>query len=1036
MNNQTQSPEVIVFEASAGSGKTYALAKRYLTLLINPNLRVDQIPLHNILAITFTNKATVEMKERILEFLKRIALDIFESKEQQEELLGILGVSKNEASVKAKSIMNELISNYTFFQVQTIDSFINAILMGCACHIDRSSQFKIKHDYTRYLSYCLDDVIDMAAGDKNTLALLEDFLEHYLFVENKNSWFPKKDILGSIQSLFKLSNQRATPFYIYKGSSQDVIKKKISIFKAIEEILQELPQDLDTRVKKSIQRFISQEPVFELKNLPERFRYLQVPMNKGKVPSASLVKKWQAVHNKICDLADLDANVAYSPYLELFEKISQCFNKICKHDDILFLGELNSKARLLFSEEGITLAELYYRLATRFTHYLIDEFQDTSKLQWQNLEEMVREAISCGGSLFYVGDKKQAIYRFRGGAPELFDEVKEQFRDYVKPQILTKNWRSQKEIVEFNNEIFSKENLSRAILAMDNGEDIDDKNELLRQVLNVFSDSRQQYVASNNQGYVYVERIEENKKEAHNEAVKEKIISLVEGLRCRFLSYKGIAILCRDNDEVELVTSWLIEKGITVESEKTLSIEENNLVQELVSFLKFLHSPIDELSFASFILGEIFTKASGIGRDEITSFIFELRKEQNKNDSSLYRQFRQAYPEVWQDYLEQFFKGVGFISPYELVVSIYERFSLLKNFSDNQAFFMKFLELIKQQEDEYSSLTEFLTYLDSAPKEELYIKVDETESVHVLTIHKAKGLEFNVVIMPFLRIDINAQTAEMAGSYLTEEGGLVRITKEHRKYSSRLKEIYKKAYIQAAINEFNNLYVGLTRPKFELYLFIPKKSRSSANKANYLIPQELKERGRISHYPLKPVSSRPILNLKPSGYKDWVSFMKDEFGEETALKNREKILEGNAIHFALSYIDNLYRNEQAALVDKAIENTKIQYPLIADFNSLRTKILKIINDKEIIKFFYVTAGQIYREKEIVNIFGESKRIDRLIVKEKEVWVIDYKSSPGCKQEYQKQVRQYLEAIGRIYRQKSAKGFIVYLNEASIEEVGL
>ncbi|MFA5272156.1 MAG: UvrD-helicase domain-containing protein, partial [Candidatus Omnitrophota bacterium] len=188
MNNETQFPEVIVVEASAGSGKTFALAKRYLDLVINPRLKTTSFPLRNILAITFTNKATIEMKERILEFLKRIALDEFENKEQEKEILSSLGVDKKSAQGLAAKTMEGLIDNYTYFQVKTIDSFINAILMGSALNIDRSAHFTIKHDYSKYLAYCLDNVIDLAAQDKNVLLLLEDFLMHYLFVENKSSW--------------------------------------------------------------------------------------------------------------------------------------------------------------------------------------------------------------------------------------------------------------------------------------------------------------------------------------------------------------------------------------------------------------------------------------------------------------------------------------------------------------------------------------------------------------------------------------------------------------------------------------------------------------------------------------------------------------------------------------------------------------------------------------------------------------------------------------------------------------------------------
>ncbi|MFA6281281.1 MAG: UvrD-helicase domain-containing protein [Candidatus Omnitrophota bacterium] len=1038
MNNQIQSPEVIVVEASAGSGKTFALAKRYLELAVNPRLKTTPYPLRNILAITFTNKATIEMKARILEFLKRIALDEFENKEQENEILGPLGVDKKMARELAVVAMESLINNYTYFQVKTIDSFINAILMGSALNIDRSAHFTIKHDYNKYLAYCLDNVISLAAQDKDALLLLKDFLMHYLSIENKNSWFPKKDILETIQALFKLNNTYGIPFHIYRVNGQDVIKKKLKIFNAISDLSLNLPQDLNGTVKKSILKFSEGNNIFELKNLPDKFKSLEIPMNKNKDAPPEFEKLWKNIHKEICELIELDADVVYKPYIQLFDKILEHFNKICKHDDVLFLGELNSKARLLFGEEGITIAEIYYRMATRFNHYLIDEFQDTSRLQWKNLEEMVREAISIGGSLFYVGDKKQAIYRFRGGDARLFDEVKDEFSAYVKPKSLTKNWRSQKAIIEFNNMVFAKENLINAISKMDIEGNVGDKEELIKHILGAFNDSQEEHSPDKPYGYVSVERIEEDKKEDRNTITKEKILPLLDKLKTRGFSYKDIAILCRDNDEVELITSWCLEKGISVESEKTLSIEENSLIQELVSFLTFLYSPIDDLSFAAFVLGDIFTKATGISQKEMTDFIFRLRKERtSKLEFALYRKLREHYPEVWGKYLDDFFKSVGFVSPYELVISIYERYSLMSNFPETQAFFMKFLELIKQQEEEYIGLGDLLSYLDTAQKEELYVNVQESDSIHVLTVHKSKGLEFGVVILPFLRIDVNAETGDIPGSYITPEGnscGLVRITKEHRKYSERLKKIYEKAYIEACLNEFNNLYVALTRAKFEMYIFMPKKSASSSNKARNLIPETLKMHGQPRSYETKSKVSRPAVVLAPSSYTEYLSLIRDEFQDALSLKNRTKILQGNVMHFILSSLDNTLCRDKKNILDVAFANAKIKYPFFDNFYALEEKITRLIEDKAMRHFFYIEDDKLYLEKEIVDLKGNTKRIDRLIIKEREAWIIDYKSSHELSEKHITQMKEYIVIIKKMYPQKNVKGFLLYLDEIKFEEV--
>ena len=1034
-------PEVIVVEASAGSGKTLALAKRYLQLLINPVLGLQQIPLRNILAITFTNKATVEMKDRILELLKRIALDAFLKKEEEKDILELLGVDKKFAKKKACLIMNELMMHYDFFQVQTIDSFINALLLGSALNIDRSPSFKIKRDYSQYLSYCLDKVIEEAACDKEVFAFFEEFLKHYLFVENRSSWFPKKDILKLMEFLFTLSDKYGGMFEVYRGKSQDVIEKKTFLFRAVQKIFSEFPDGMNATAKNAILKFIeTNNETFKFKNFPDRFKISDLPMNRGKSAPPQLVKQWVKIHKEICHLIELDATVTYNPYIKLCQKMLGFFDRITKDEDLLFLEELNYKARLLF-QEGLTVAELYYRLATRFVHYLIDEFQDTSILQWKNLEMMIKDALASGGSLFYVGDKKQAIYRFRGGEAQLFNKVKDQFVHYnTKHRVLKKNWRSQKAIVEFNNEVFSQENLRNALLRMDIFKEVGSDNEAIEQILKVFEDSRQEYKPDCIWGYVCVERIGGNNQQVRNELVKEKLISLITQLNKRF-SYKDIAILCRDNDEVELVTTWLLEAQIPVESEKTLNILKNTLIKEILSLLRFLYSPLDDLSFASFILGEVFRKATGLALDDMTDFLFQLKKKTNKRtDSSIYRDFRQHYPRVWDCYLDKFFKSVGFISPYELLVSIYERFRVIENFIDSQAFFMKFLELVKVQENEYVGLGDFLYYLENAQREDLYVTVAETDSVSVLTIHKSKGLEFGVVITPFLRMDINPETGgKGTHSYVTfpQEGvlGLVRITKEHRKYSARLNEIYKDAYIKACIDELNGMYVALTRARYELHIFIPRRSGIGYNKANCVIPPDIQQRGQTRIYEnIKVKAQQPILQISPPQYQDWVQFLKDEFGDAYALKNRAKIIKGNVMHFVLSYIENLYQRNSKVVIAGAIKKAKVQYPFIKDFTKIEEKVTDLLQKKEFAPFFCVSDGFILREKEVVTSLGDTKRIDRLIVKKSSAWVIDYKSSRDNEDEYRTQLKEYIQIIKDIYSQRETKGYLVYLDELGLEEV--
>ncbi|MDD3296014.1 MAG: UvrD-helicase domain-containing protein [Candidatus Omnitrophica bacterium] len=1036
------SPQVVVVEASAGSGKTYALAKRYLKLLINPALSPDDIPLRSILAITFTNKATVEMKERILELLKRISLEAYKDNQQQEDLLRELGVDKALARDKASRIIKEFIHHYSFFQVQTIDSFINFLLLGSALNIGRSSNFKIQRDYNRQLSYCLDLAIEEAVASKEVFDFLEEFLEHYLFVENRNGWFPKEDILTFMHSLFQLSNKYGRTLRTFKGSGSDVIKLKKHIHSLLSKLSGKIPEGFNSSAKKSILSFLEKSrDIFDISSLPAVLQKETPLMNKGKVSTQEFNLAWEKIRLSLLELIELDAVVAYNPYIKLFGRLSLFFQEISRKEDVLFLEELNRRARALFDEDGLSVAELYYQFSTRFKHYLIDEFQDTSVLQWRNLQAMVEDALACGGTLFYVGDKKQAIYRFRGGEARLFDEVKNRLSNFnVTLRRLDQNWRSKKAIVDFNNQVFSQENLSSFISACGISSELGEDPDFDKQVGSIFGGAHQKVRPGYEGGYVYLEKIKEKNQGERNEIIFPKIIDLLKDLRSRGFGYEDIAILVRDNSDVELLSSLLLGEGIPVESEKTLNVTENLLIKNIVSFLSFLHSPIDNLSFAGFILGDIFSAASGISNREASDFIFSVRSEGPfSSDRSLYRIFRQRYPEIWDRYFDEFFKSVGFVSAYELVTGIYQRFEVFKNFSGQQAFFMKFLELIKVKEDDYSGLGDFLEYLKDALSDDLYVNASHSASVRILTVHKAKGLEFPVVILPLLRMEINPETAgKGTSSYVVEEGkdsiGLVRITKMHRKYSSRLNNIYTDAYKKACIDELNNMYVALTRAQHEMYIYIPARSASANNKAAWLMPEGVSEKGQRASF-CKPVEASPQKYFPASQpeYKNWLTALRDEFGSIQEIVNRERILEGNNIHNVLSRVINCAKADAAGMINEGLKLAAAK-SFSFDIEKYRIKAEQVIANPGLKDIFYVNQGQVFCEKEVINRFGELKRIDRLIVKDKEAWVIDYKSSYGDIENYRGQIREYIDIIGDIFPGKRVRGFLLFLDDMNIQEV--
>ncbi|MFH1768272.1 MAG: UvrD-helicase domain-containing protein [Candidatus Omnitrophota bacterium] len=1035
-------PEVVVVQASAGAGKTYELAKRYLHLLINPKLSLDQIPLKQILAITFTNKATFEMKKRILEFLKKIALNRFSDQKEAGYILGLFKTSKEHMRIKACRILDQLIKDYHFFQVQTIDSFINTLLLGSALNIDRSAGFKIKREYILQLAYSFDLAVEQSAHHKEIKDFFEEFLRHYLFIENREGWFPKKDILKLIDSLYALMNRYGKSFFEYSGEGSDVLEAKAALYSAISKLPRNFPAGINKRVKNDIAKFLAtKNNIFEIKSLPRIFSSRDVAMEEDQSCPKAFEKKWQGINKRIKDLVELEATAAYKPYIKLFRLVMVFFESLSKKEDKLFLQELNCKTRSLFEDNGLTVAETYYRLATCYKHYLIDEFQDTSLLQWSNLEIMIEEALSGGGSFFYVGDKKQAIYRFRGGDAGLFDKVRDKLSFYnVSLVNLTKNWRSQKVIVEFNNLIFSQSNIRRLLFSSGIADKLQNDKDAIGEIAAIFEDAKQEHKEEHQYGYVCVSMIDEKNKAGCGEIMRVETVDLIKEIKRRF-EYKDIAVLTRDNDEVKMVSGWLIDTGMPVESEKTLNILENNLIKEILAFLKFLSSPIDDLNFAAFISGDIFSSATGMSNWQITMFLFSLnRNRKNIPAVSLYNLFRDAYPRIWSEYIEKFFKTVGFISTYELVVIIYQHFSLSERFKDSQAFLMRFLELVKIREEEYVSLDEFLEYLENAYEDDLYVQATSSDAIKVLTIHKAKGLEFPVVIIPFLRMDISPETGgKGTKSYIEEEKnnslGLVRITEDYRIYSERLNGIYMKNYKKSCIDELNNIYVAFTRAQHELYLYLPAKSGNSNNKARYLVPEGLSELGSKREYAItRRETAAPHMEIPPSTYDHWINSLRDEFVGYEDIRNREVIKEGNILHALLSQIGNCRGKNVEKIIKEALLFTGRQFVLSEEASRYEVKIKKLLSDERFRDIFFVQGGEVFCEKEIVDSRGNKKRLDRLIVREDDVSIVDYKSRQGDREGDRKQVKEYMALAAAIFPRYEVKGYLLYLNNLTLCEV--
>lgn len=1073
-----QFPEVRVVEASAGSGKTFALAKRYVQLVLSPQSSHQGSAIRSILAITFMKKASFEMKQRILAFLKAIALKTM-PQDQARDILDPVGLDADKASAYAFDVMEELIHHYNFFQVQTIDSFINALLSGCAFKIGLSSRFRIKHNPFDYLSYSLDRLIEHATHNPETAGLFADFLDQYLLLENKGNWFPKKDILGLLNALYHQRNCYGKEFASHPFNEKadgGIVDQMKHIVVLVGKLQEKLPQKTHATFRKALDKFLDRyKTVFDFDALSNFFQRENFPITgKSDVPG-EVADLWEEIRMRITQLAETEAYVLFSPYIAVFEATLKEFQAKTEKEDVMFMEALNRNARKLFDEGGLTVEELYYRLATRFRHYMIDEFQDTSVIQLENLFMMLEEALSTGGSLFYVGDKKQAIYGFRGGEVALFDQLKSTFAHFnVNVERLKKNYRSYQAVVEFNNHIFHLDNLHRFVAERQRLDQEKKKShstfkfspEDSDRLVRTFDQCGQEFLDEKKGGYVRVERIAGTKRQERDEIIKVKVVALVQELHQRF-AWKDIAVLTRKNSEVQQVTSWLMESGVPVKSERTLNITENALVQDLVAFLTFLNSPIDNLAFARVILSEVFCRASGLKPEDMHAFIFELRKKKTQNNGmTLYREFRKTYPGQWDQYIAPFFRSIGFYPLYELFVSVVRDWKVLEHFDDQCGFVMKLLEVIKKREEDGCDVTSFLEYFEKLRNEDVFVNVAQLDSVEILTTHKSKGLEFKVVVLPFAAMEVQVGSrggapGEELGqrSFILNSTGehmeLLRIKTEYLAYSDQLYQIYRAQAVEALFSELNNIYVSFTRAEEEMYVFVPERSGQSFNLLNLLIPEDLVEIGKpvrvlqeLKSYKPVATSDDEIVLLPSSSYRDWISYLSEEFAmERSDLMNRKNIQRGIELHAALANVG----------ADASGESVEI----------------KDLIERDHLKFLFDTDGEVFTEKEIVDKRGRTKRIDRLIVLKDEVIVVDYKTArmkgeglriedeneglgmrehssgteegKGCVSsinnhslsfQYHEQVRSYMDLVKEMYSERKVRGFLLYLDEMELEEVSV
>jgi ATP-dependent helicase/nuclease subunit A len=1019
-------PDFTLLRASAGSGKTRALAHRYIQFILSD--RIGKNALTNILAITFSNNAAREMKERIITWLKAIhAGDV----EHLDVLAYLTGTDRAVLRERAGQTVDDILDNYSDFQVRTIDSFTASIFRSSALELGVLPNTEILLEKNQLINQAFEHFFRKVKPDSGESGVFEQIIDYILRQKAPKSRYPWDPTEEVIQVFKKLYTRFASlPHDVVAVDHTTEISET---FAAIKEQIKKIDNLINTSglEPNATAHFDNALAAAEMDDLSYAIgrRHRCNLIKRGKMKN-ELFDPWNEQVNQLRDkLNDLYAQLTsqyarsfYTPHMLNFRNFSNILSDVKREHNQIFIDDIGKALSSQLKADIVPY--VYLMLGDTVHHYLIDEFQDTSPLQWADLRPLIENSLSEGGSLFAVGDTKQAIYKFRGADFKIMKHLEDN-RDFpsAAPNIkdLDTNYRSDENILRFNESFFN------SLLVHDEYREAAKLSGL---------DHHHQNTAEHKIGKGYAESIvfSPEGQEEQPQPEKKKIIDTINDALQRGYTHRDIAVLTFRNNNVTAISSWLSEENIRFVSFSNLDVRKRKITGELISILKFLNSPTDDLAFASFCLGDISAGSltqSGIPRDVLIQCITNAGNDPAMRRHPLYKNIADAYPDFWNTYLENLFNKAGYLSIYDLTLDIYRTFSLYENFNEEEAALTKFIEAIKDFEScGINSLSAFLDYVASDDTESDWNldTPEKIDAVQLMTIHKAKGLGFPVVII------VLYNNHRMQEDFFIDDAEnppvLLRLKKEYEDIDPRLGELYN-AYRLASIADYlNGLYVACTRAEEEMYLLGVEPRKAGTDSICSFFPKET--------FGIKSTRERHRVNdekyITPYHHTLPVQF---DVGDKSSLRSTE-LIRGELIHEILSgidYIDDTPGEKIKAVLDRyRFQHGTLPDASIGEIIDLITGFLTI---EEIRKYFIKADGRIiHTEIDIADAEGHLFRIDRLVIDTGELTAIDFKTGDDRRafDGYEKQVRNYCKILSGIYPDKSINGILAYVDTKIIKAI--
>jgi ATP-dependent exoDNAse (exonuclease V) beta subunit len=1051
--------------ASAGSGKTFTLTRRFLRHLVScsdaPDAGPfacapprDDIPVGfgGILAVTFTNAAATEMRDRVIGDLKKTALGL--------PLHGEMpALDREEAFARLDAIMRDL----SALNIRTIDSLLLHIVRAAALDLNLHPDLEPVFSTGEALGPYLDLLMEQAwRGDAAMRALVRELCEALVFHDRAGGFLAEGALTKKVHDLF----DAALRGELDELSGESALKRRLrdirdaaqsaarDFLDRVEEegLLPSLYANARNAARKLAEGDCGRNTVYAAKpDAGELFR-------KGTRVSGRVERAYAAYSEHALRLRReqplLDNAVFNHPFAKTALILARAFESNLRREGRLPMLLVPSRAeRALAAENGVP--DMLCRLGTRFTHFLLDEFQDTSREQWGAMYPLIEDALARGGTLTCVGDLKQSVYGWRGADPELFSEV---FSDPGLTRIagradfllLPENRRSLREIVDFNNRFFSPleqediaEEVMKSLLPAETPEALVRRE--ARRLRENFEKTAQKCAKEAEEGgFVRMERMEAETAEALDALMRERVLALLRDELRPGRPWSDVFILVRDNEDARKIAERCMEEGIPVITENSLLLAEHPLIRQTTAFLRFLDNPEDDIAFWTMIGGGIFLKHPEAG--ELSERLLSDFLVGRERGESLHKAFSRGWPGIWKRLIAPFHNQAGLMSFYDIVKEWYARLDAEERFPGARPFLRCFLEVLHRAEGrEALSLSEFLRLWDEKGDEEKIPMPENMDAVRVMTIHKAKGLEAPVVIVP--GTNFTTRGDDKPGLCLLGDLRLVVTGGDRPDEEERCAERARRAR-----ENMNLLYVAFTRAEEELYIFAETTGRPGRRKSLGNAVRILAEKAGFSGLD-QTFGTRPLRTMRreeaeaevPEARRsapaedfpdDW--FPMDWMPQLKIFRNPLGAFvfkaedRGKLLHFCLEHlrISGDPQRDAGAAFSFALNRFPAAVP---DDPALREEILSSL-------VWFAARPEAARwlveaspEHPLVDEEGRLLRVDLLVRRPWGLLVVDYKSG-ARKAEDALQMRRYLRCL-EMSEKKKALAALVYFQQKRFQIVG-